>query len=62
MTLLKKDYLQGMFIKLTKPFAILNNSLNEVWKMHDFNYQSPKDILSEYWDEEYILYPTNSQI
>ena len=51
-----------MFIKLTKPFAILNNSLNEVWKMHDFNYQSPKDILSEYWDEEYILYPTNSQI
>ena len=47
-------------MKLTTPFTILNNSLNDVWKMHDFNYQLPKDPTKEYWDEECILHPTNS--
>ena len=47
-------------MKLTTPFKILNNSLSDLWKMHDFNYQLPKDTFSEYWDEECILHPTNS--
>ena len=47
-------------MKLTTPFTILNNSLHDVWKMHDFNYQLPKDLTKEYWDEECILHPTNS--
>ena len=47
-------------MKLTIPFTIINNSLNDVWKMHDFNYQLPKDPTKEYWYEECILHPTNS--
>ena len=39
---------------------ILNNYLNDVWKMHDFNYQLPKETFNEYWDEECILHPINS--
>ena len=46
-------------MKLKTPLTILNNSLNDVWRMHDFNYQLPKDTFSEYWDEECILHPTN---
>ena len=51
---------KGRVMKLTTPFTILNNSLNDVWRMHDFNYQLPKDTFNEYWDEECILHPTNS--
>ena len=47
-------------MKPTKPFTILNCSLTDVWKMHDFNYQLPKDTYSDYLDEECILHPTNS--
>ena len=47
-------------MKLTTPFTILNNSLNDVWRSHDFYYQLPKDTSNEYWDEECILHPTNS--
>ena len=39
---------------------ILNNYLDDVWKMHDFNYQLPKETFNEYWDEECILHPINS--
>ena len=46
-------------MKLTTPFSILNNSLGDLWKMHDFNYQLPKDTFSKYWAEECILHPTN---
>ena len=48
-------------MKMTTPFTILNNSINELWRMNDFKYQVPKATLSKYWDEEYILHPTNSQ-
>ena len=49
-----------MLMKLTKkPFTILDKSLKDVWKMHNFNYQLPRDSYSEYWDEECILHPRN---
>ena len=47
-------------MKLTIPFTILNNSLNDVWKMHDFNYVIPEGIPNKCWDEECVLHPTNS--
>ena len=47
-------------MKLSSPFKFLNASLADVWKMHDFNYQLPKDNCLEYWDEECLLHPTNS--
>ena len=47
-------------MKLSSPFKILNPIFNDVWKMHDFNYQLPKDNFVEYWDEECMLHPTNS--
>ena len=48
-------------MKLKSPFRVLNASLNDLWNMHDFNYKLPNDSLNEYWDEEFILHPTNSQ-
>ena len=47
-------------MKHTTPLKIRNNSLNDIWKMHDFNYQLPKDTSNAYWDEVCILPPTNS--
>ena len=47
-------------MKLTTTFTILNNSLNHLWKMNDFNYQVPKETFREYWDEECFLHPINS--
>ena len=47
-------------MKLNSPFRVLNASFNDLWRMHDFNYQLPIDNLNEYWDEECIKHPTNS--
>ena len=47
-------------MKLSTPFTILNNSLNDAWTMHAFNYLLPKDTFNEYWDQECILHPINS--
>lgn len=47
-------------MKLQTTFRILRNSLSDVWKMHDFSYQLPKEVLKEYWEEECIKHPTNS--
>ena len=47
-------------MKLTIPFTVFNHALTDSWKMYDFNYQLPKEYLFEYWDEEFILHPSNS--
>ena len=47
-------------LKLTTLFSILNKSLNDVLRMHDYNYQLQKYTFNEYWDEEVFLYPTLS--
>ena len=45
-------------LKLTTLFSILNKSLNDVLRMHDYNYQLQKYTFNEYWDEEVFLDPT----
>jgi len=30
-------------MRLTSPFTALRNAISDIWKMHDFNYQLPKD-------------------
>ncbi len=47
-------------MKLYSSCKIIKASINEIWRMHDFNYQLPKENFNEYWDEECILHPTNS--
>ena len=47
-------------MKLSSTLRFLNASLDDLWRMHDFNYQLPPDNLNEYWDEECIQHPTNS--
>ena len=47
-------------MKLITSLKFLTNPLNDAWSMHDFNYQLPKDVFIEYWDEECIKHPTNS--
>tara|TARA_A100001388_G_scaffold267766_1_gene242200 strand:- start:458 stop:622 length:165 start_codon:yes stop_codon:yes gene_type:complete len=47
-------------MKLKTTLKFISNSLKDVWKMHDFNYELGKGDLYEYWDEECILHPTNS--
>ena len=29
-------------MKLTTPFTALRNATSDMWRMHDFNYQLPK--------------------
>ena len=49
----------GGFMRLTTPFTALRNATSDMWRMHDFNYQSPKKE-PRYWDQECMAYPTNS--
>ena len=47
-------------MKLTTPFTTLRNATSDIWRMNDFNYQSPKKELKKYWDQEFIPHPSNS--
>ena len=47
-------------MKLITPFTIFKNATSDIWKMHDFNYQLPKDLSQDYWDNECISHPTSS--
>ena len=48
-------------MKLTTPFTALRNATSDMWRMHDFNYQLPKKEEKNYWNDEFIAHPTNSQ-
>ena len=50
----------GGFMRLTTPLTALRNATLDVWKMHDFNYQLPKDNRKDYWEQECIDHPTSS--
>ena len=47
-------------MKFTTPFAALRNATSDMWRMHDFNYQSPQKEEREYWDKECMAHPTNN--
>ena len=47
-------------MRLTTPFTALRNATSDIWRMHDFNYQLPKDNRQDYWEKECIEHPTSS--
>ena len=47
-------------MKLATPLNTLRNATSDIWRMHDFNYQLPKDITQDYWVKECIDHPTSS--
>ncbi len=46
-------------MKLTSPLIALRNATSDMWRMHDFNYQLPKDQRQDYWKNECIDHPTS---
>ena len=50
----------GGFMRLTTPFTALRNATSDIWRMHDFNYQLPKDHRQDYWEKECKDHPTSS--
>ena len=47
-------------MKLTTPFTVLRNATSDMWRMHDFNYQLPRDQGENHWEKECIKHPTSS--
>ena len=47
-------------MRLTTPFTILNSSLSDLWRMHDFNYHLPKEAKHFHWGKECLDHPTAS--
>ena len=47
-------------MKITTPLNTLINVTSDIWRMHDFKYQLPKDIRQDYWVKECIDHPTSS--
>ena len=50
----------GGLMRFTTPFTTLRNVTLDIWRMHDFNYQLPKDPRPGYWEKECIDYPLSS--
>ena len=48
-------------MKLTTQFTALRKATSDMWRMHDFNYILPKNEEKDYWNEECITHPSNSQ-
>ena len=38
-------------MKLTTLFTALRNATSDIWRMHDFDYQLPKDLRKNYWEK-----------
>ena len=47
-------------MKLTTPFIALKNATSDIVRMHNFNYELPKDIRQNYGGKECIDHPTNT--
>ena len=47
-------------MRFTAQLTALRNSISDIWRMHDFNYQLPKDLRQDYWEKECIDHPTSS--
>ena len=47
-------------MRFTTPLTALRNAISDIWKMHDFNYELPKDPRKVYWEKECIDHPSSS--
>ncbi len=47
-------------MRFTTLLTALINATSDIWRMHDFNYQLPKDQGQDYWQKECIDHPTSS--
>ena len=45
---------------LTTLFTALRNATSDIWEMHDFDYQLPKDLSKDYFEKECLNHPTSS--
>ena len=50
----------GGFMSLPTSLPALRNVTSDICRMHDFNYQLPKDQIQDYWEKECIDHPTSS--
>ena len=41
-------------------YAALKNATSDIWRMHDFNYELPKDLRKGYWEKEYLDRPSSA--
>ncbi len=44
-------------MKLRTPFSIINDSLSDVKRMHDFNYELPEEHKNFYWKKQCEIKP-----
>ena len=56
----KKSRDLGVLMKVIAPFTALGNATSDMWRMLFFNYQLPKKVEEEYWNQKIILHLTNS--
>ncbi len=47
-------------MRLTTLFTGLRNATSDIWEMHDFDYQLPKDLTKNYWEKECLDHPTSA--
>ena len=47
-------------MRLTSPLTALRNATSDIWRMHDFSYQLPKENIQDFWEKECIDHPTSS--
>ena len=47
-------------MRLTKLFNAVKNATLDISRMHDFDYQLPKDLKKDFWEKECLDHPTSS--
>ena len=46
-------------MKLNAPLNAIRNATTDIVRMHDFNYQFPKEEKQNYWEKECRKHPSN---
>ena len=41
-------------------FTAFRNATSDIWRMHDFNYELPKELRQNYWEKECLEHPTST--
>ncbi len=58
--MLERDSQSRRIMKLRTPFTVVTNPLRDIDYMHDFSYQLPYEMQSDFWEEECELHPSKS--